>query len=199
MRSAWIAAGVTSAIALVLSALLGGGMLVAHAVALASAWAYNAWLKSTPLSVVPFVVSFGLLPSLVTLSAVPPRPAALWAWAAGGAIGVAIHLTNVLPDFDDDARTGIRGLPHRMGRRLSSVVAALGLAGGAVAVLLGPAADSSPGALAWIAFGLVLFVAAAGLMLALVRPPGRGVFRLVMLAALLLCLQLAATGQSIAG
>jgi hypothetical protein len=31
-----------------------------------------------------------------------------------------------------------------------------------------------------------------------VRPPGRWVFRLVMLAALLLCVQLAATGQALA-
>ncbi|AZS38522.1 1,4-dihydroxy-2-naphthoate octaprenyltransferase [Microbacterium lemovicicum] len=196
VRTAWIAAGATVAAALVLSAVLGIGMLVAHLIALASAWAYNARLKATPVSVLPFIVSFGLLPSLVTLSAADPRLAPAWAWVAGGAIGVAIHLTNVLPDLDDDARTGIRGLPHRLGRTVSAVIAALALVAGAVAVLAGP---TSPSTLGWIVFALAAALAVAGLILALVRPPGRAVFRLVMLAALLLCVQLAVTGQSLVG
>ena len=91
-------------------------------------------------SVLPFVVSFGLLPSLVTLSADPPSVAAAWAWVAGAALGIAIHLTNVLPDLEDDAQTGVRGLPHRLGRRASAVIAAAALVVGAVAVLLGPEA-----------------------------------------------------------
>lgn len=149
VRAAWIAAGACVLVALVLSAVLSWWMLVAHALALVSAWSYNAGLKSTPVSVLPFIVSFGLLPSLVTLAAAQPRPAAGWAWIAGGAIGIAVHLTNVLPDLDDDAMTGVRGLPHRLGRRASAVIAALALAGGAVAVLVGPAASgAAPGRVA---------------------------------------------------
>ena len=49
-------------VALALSVPLGPGLVAAHAIALASAWAYNAGLKSTPLSIVPFLVSFGLFP-----------------------------------------------------------------------------------------------------------------------------------------
>ena len=64
-------------LALVLSFVLSWGMGFAHLIALASAWAYNAGLKSTPISVLPFIVSFGLLPSLVTLSADPPSVAAV--------------------------------------------------------------------------------------------------------------------------
>lgn len=200
VRSAWIAAWTCVAAAMVLSAVLSWWMLAAHAIAVASAWSYNAWLKSTPISVVPFIVSFGLLPSLVTLSGAPPRPAALWAWLAGAAIGIAVHLTNVLPDLDDDAETGVRGLPHRLGRRTSAVIAAAALAGGAVAVLVGPLGTAeAPTPVAWVAFLIVLAIAAGGLVLALVRPPGRGVFRLVMLAALMLCVALAATGQSLVG
>ncbi|MET0734120.1 MAG: UbiA family prenyltransferase [Microbacterium sp.] len=194
--AAWIAASVALVLALVLSCLLSWQMALAHLVALASAWSYNAGLKSTPFSVVPFVVSFGLLPSLVTLSAADPRPAAAWAWAAGASLGVAIHLTNVLPDLDDDARTGVRGLPHRLGRRASAVIAAIAVVGGALAVLLGP--DAAPGPLGILVFTGVVAIAVAGLVLALVRPPGRWVFRLVMLAALLLCVQLAATGSALA-
>lgn len=196
VRVAWAAASVCLVVGLALSLVLGWRMALAHLVALASAWAYNAGLKKTALSVVPFVVSFGLLPSLVTLSAQPPALAAGWAWVAGAALGVAIHLTNVLPDLEDDARTGVRGLPHRLGGRISAVLAASALAIGAVAVLIGPDAASSP--LAITVFAAVVLIAVTGLVLALARPPGRWVFRLVMLAALLLCVQLAATGQALA-
>ncbi len=196
VRTAWVAASACLVVALALSRVLSWQMALAHLIALASAWAYNAGLKSTPISVVPFMVSFGLLPSLVTLSAADPRLAAPWAWAAGAALGIAIHLTNVLPDLDDDAQTGVRGLPHRLGRRASAVIAALALVGGALAVLLGP--DAGITVFGAIVFAGVVLIAAAGLVLALVRPPGRWVFRLVMLAALLLCVLLAASGQALA-
>jgi 4-hydroxybenzoate polyprenyltransferase len=196
VRAAWVAASAAVVVALALSCVLSWQMGFAHLIALASAWAYNAGLKSTPISVLPFIVSFGLLPSLVTLSAAEPTLAASWAWVAGAALGVAIHLTNVLPDLDDDALTGVRGLPHRLGRRVSAVIAAAALVVGAVAVLLGP--DAVITVFGAVAFAGVVVIAAAGLVLALVRPPGRGVFRLVMLAALLLCVQLAATGQALA-
>lgn len=195
VRSAWVAASACLVLSLVLSFVLSPPMGLVHLIALGSAWAYNAGLKSTPFSVVPFIVSFGLLPSLVTLSAAEPSLAAPWAWAAGAALGVAVHLTNVLPDFEDDARTGVRGLPHRLGRRVSAVLAAVALVAGAVAVLLGP--DAGLSVLGIVAFAGVVVIATAGLVLALVRPPGRRVFRLVMLASLLLCVQLAATGQAL--
>ncbi|GAA3200028.1 UbiA family prenyltransferase [Microbacterium terregens] len=194
LRAAWVAASGCLLLSLVLSFLLSWAMGLAHLVALASAWSYNAGLKSTVVSVVPFMVSFGLLPSLVTLSAAEPRVAAGWAWAAGAALGVAIHLTNVLPDLDDDARTGVRGLPHRLGRRVSAVIAAVALVGGALAVLLG----AGPTPVSVVIFGAVVLIAIAGLVLALVRPPGRRVFQLVMLASLLLCVLLAATGPALA-
>ncbi|TDN91182.1 UbiA family prenyltransferase [Microbacterium sp. BK668] len=199
-RTAWGAAIATAGIALLLSAPLGFGMLAAHAIFLASAWSYNAGLKSTPLSIVPFLVSFGIFPSLATLAAPDPGVAAPWGWIAGAALGAAVHLTNVLPDLDDDRRTGVRGLPHRMGARASAVVAAAGIVAGAVAVLVG----SSGGDLAavplvgWVFFAAVVIVAAATAVLALVRPPTRALFRLVMLAALLLAAQLVATGGAVA-
>jgi 4-hydroxybenzoate polyprenyltransferase len=196
VRTAWVAATAALVLSLILSCVLGWAMGLAHLIALGSAWSYNAGLKSTPFSVVPFIVSFGLLPSLVTLSAAEPRLAAAWAWVAGGALGVAIHLTNVLPDLDDDALTGVRGLPHRLGRRVSAVLAAGALVVGATAVLLGPGAGVN--VFDVVAFAAVVAIATAGLVLALVRPPGRVVFQLVMLAALLLCVMLAATGQALA-
>ncbi|WZH35366.1 MAG: UbiA family prenyltransferase [Microbacterium enclense] len=185
-----LAVAVASAIlAVVLSAPLGPGLVAAHAIALASAWAYNAGLKSTPLSIAPFVVSFGLFPSFATLSLVPPALAAPWASLAGAALGAAVHLTNVVRDLEDDRATGVRGLPHRLGARASVVLAAVGIVAGAVAVLVGTDAT---------VIGIVFFVAVVGVAVAavvtvLVRSPGRAVFQLTMLAALLLAAQLVAT------
>lgn len=198
---AWAAALGLLALALVLSVPLGWRMLAAHALALGSAWAYNAGLKSTPWSVVPFLVSFGIFPSLATLSAPDPAFAAGWAWIAGAALGAAVHLTNVLPDLDDDARTGVRGLPHRLGPRASAVTAALAVVGGAIAVLLGAAGGdlAAVSAVSWVFFVAVVAVAVVTAWRAIARPPTRALFRLVMLAALLLAVQLVASGSALAG
>ncbi|MCR2819501.1 UbiA family prenyltransferase [Microbacterium sp. zg.Y1090] len=197
-RTAWIAAIASVAAALVLSAPLGAGMLAAHAIALASAWSYNAGLKSTPVSIVPFVVSFGVFPSLATLSADPPALAAWWAWVAGGALGAAVHLTNVLPDLEDDRRTGVRGFAHRLGARPAAALAGIAVLIGAGAVLWG-AVDAGPlGAVAWILFAVVAALALATVVRVIVRPPDRIVFRLVMAAALLLAVQLVATPGTLA-
>ncbi|WP_285136117.1 UbiA family prenyltransferase [Microbacterium sp. lyk4-40-TSB-66] len=176
-------------VALALSVPLGPGLVAAHAIALASAWAYNAGLKSTPLSIVPFLVSFGLFPSFATLSTAAPALAAVWATVAGAALGAAVHLTNVVRDLDDDRRTGVRGLPHRLGARASVVLAAAGIVVGAVAVLLGTDAT-----VVGLVFSVaVAAVAVAAVVLVLLRPPGRAVFQLTMLAALLLAAQLVVT------
>lgn len=176
-------------LAVLLSVPLGLGLVAAHAVALASAWAYNAGLKSTPVSIVPFVLSFGLFPSFATLSLASPALAAPWASLAGAALGAAVHLTNVVRDLDDDRRTGVRGLPHRLGARVSVVLAAVGVVAGAVAVLIGTDAT----VLGAIFFAAVVAVAATAVVLVLVRAPGRAVFQLTMLAALLLAAQLVVT------
>ncbi|MGV9195487.1 UbiA family prenyltransferase [Microbacterium sp. MC2] len=198
-RTATLAAFATLGLALLLSVPLGWRMLAAHALALGCAWAYNAGLKASAASIVPFVVSFGVFPSFAPLSAAEPSFAAGWAWVAGAALGAAVHLTNVLPDLEDDARTGIRGLPHRLGPRLSAVVAALGVVAGAVAVLLGPTggAVAQVAVVAWIGFGAVVAVALATVVRALGWPPSRLLFRLVMFAALLLAVQLVLSGGSL--
>lgn len=200
-RTAWSAAFVALVAALALSAPLGWRMLAAHALMLGSAWSYNAGLKSTVLSLVPFIVSFGVFPSLAPLATPDPAFAAGWAWIAGAALGAAVHLTNVLPDLADDARTGVRGLPHRLGPRVSAVLAALGVLAGAVAVLLGAVAGdlARVAPVSWVFFAAVAVLAAATVVRALVRPPARVLFRLVMLAALLLAAQLVASGGALAG
>lgn len=204
LRTAWVAAALALMLAQGLSAPLGLGLLAAHGIFLASAWSYNAGLKATPVSILPFVLGFGAFPAFATLAAPEPQLAAGWALFAGGALGAAIHLTNVLPDLDDDARTGISGLPHRLGARPSAALAAAAVLLGAIAVTAGAAGGevlqqdlAQIPVISWVFFALEVAVVLVTLVLAVKGRSGRVLFRLVMLAALLLAAQLVAAGGSL--
>ena len=184
----WISAGAvrTASIATVVLAIaltlpLGWGATLAHVVFIASAWSYNVWFKRTPLSVLPFVVSFGILPAIVTLAAVPAVFAPWWMLAGGALLGVSAHFANVLPDLADDAATGISGLPHRVGRRASGLTIAVALAAASVLVVFGA---GDPGVVQWIGLAVTLALAAVCGVLALTRPPTRLLFQLIMAAAI---------------
>jgi 4-hydroxybenzoate polyprenyltransferase len=149
-----------------LSLLLGPRAGAAHLVAVASAWLYNARLKATVLSVAPYALSFGLVPSVITLSAAGHHVAPWWATAAGALLGVGAHGANVLPDLDDDLATGVHGLPHRLGRGPTTVLSGLALLVATVLLAVGPGAS----ALGVLAMGLSVVVFGVGLAAA--RTPG---------------------------
>ena len=190
-RAVAAAAGVSLVIALIISAIIGWEFCLAHGIALASAWAYNAWLKFTWASVIPFAVSFGILPSLATLAAPAPVVAPWWQGAAGALLGIAVHLTNVLPDLADDEATGVRGLGHRIGATPSAIAAFAAVIAGIVVVVVGSFGEV-PFAVALAASVSVVACAVAGLLRAL-RKPDRVVFRLVMASGLILAAQLVIT------
>jgi len=193
--AAWAALVVSVA----LSFVLGVGVAVGHGVLVGGGWAYNAWLKRTRWSVVPFVTSFGALPAVATLAAPDPVVAAPWALAVGGVFGVSIHFTNVLPDLDDDARTGVAGLPHRLGRVTSGVVAFAALAVAGLLVLVGPVATGAPVTVVGVVgAGVSVVIAGWGTVLVVTRPPSRLLFRLVVVASLLVAAQLALSGTRLA-
>jgi 4-hydroxybenzoate polyprenyltransferase len=170
---------------------LGWPALVAHLVFLVSAWCYNGGLKGTPVSVLPYLVSFGILPSIAALAAPQPALAPWWAMAAGGLLGAGAHFANVLPDLDDDARTGIRGLPHRLGRVPALVVTWAALLAAAASLAFGIGLDTPLG-VAGLAVAAV--IAFAGFVLGMRRAPTRVLFRLVILAALVDVAMLVAAG-----
>ena len=149
------AALVAAAACVLLSFLLGPAAGAVHVLAVASAWAYNAWLKATAWSWVPYALSFGLLPSVATL-ALHGRLATATTTVAAALLGVGAHLANVLPDLDDDAATGVVGLPHRLGRRRATAASVAVLVGATAIVAL-----STPGGITGT--GLAALVAAAGL------------------------------------
>lgn len=106
-----------------------------HVGCVAAGWAYNLGLKSTTWSWLPYAVAFGGLTAFVSLADGQAPP---WWWPVGGALlGVGAHLLNVLPDLEDDAATGIHGLPHTLGPRWIAPTAAAVLVTATAVVLVG--------------------------------------------------------------
>jgi len=118
---------------------------------------YDWPLKSTPLSIVPYLVAFGLMPAFVVL-ALPGHPwPPAWLVAAGALLGGGAHFANVLPDLADDAATGVVGLPHRLGAAWSQVAAGCLLLAATLTLVLGPAGPPTwPGLAAAAAAVVVL-------------------------------------------
>lgn len=185
------AAFATAILGILVTVPLGWRATAAHLVFVISAWTYNAGLKSTPLSVLPYLVSFGLLPTIVTLSAPDPALASPSAVIAGALLGVAAHFANVLPDLDDDRATGVRGLAHRFGPRVTGLIIAAALAGASVVIVFGR--DSIPVYL-YVGLGVTVLLAIGCVILVLREPPSRLVFRLIIAAAFLDVLLLALSG-----
>ncbi len=100
-----------------LSATFGPLSVAAGSVGLATGLAYDFRLKRTVLSAMPFMVALAALPFWVWLS-LDRFDTDLW-WLLPFALlaGLAVHLGNTLPDLDADARAGVRGLAHAIGRR----------------------------------------------------------------------------------
>jgi heme o synthase len=153
-------------------------------VASVAALLYDWPLKSTVLSPVPYLVAFGLLPVfVVTALAGHPAPPA-WLVAAGALLGGGAHFANVLPDLEDDAATGVRGLPHRLGASGSAVAAAALLLGATLTLVFGPAGP--PSWAGWSAAAAAVVVLPLGWYAAR-RATGRRVamFRAVIVVALI--------------
>lgn len=152
-------------------------------VVVAAGWVYNLGAKSTVLSWLPYAVAFGALPVFVHLAGAgqPGDLPPVWVPMAGALLGVGAHLVNVLPDLDDDAATGVRGLPHRLGARWTPPVAVLVLVAASATIVVGAARDGGAGSRVVPAVGLLLV---AALALAALVSRGRAPFRAAMGIAL---------------
>ncbi|WP_324605856.1 MULTISPECIES: UbiA family prenyltransferase [unclassified Streptomyces] len=181
LPAAWVtrALAVAALASLLLSLLAGRRSALAHVVlAVGAGHAYNLGLKATPWSWAPYACGFGTLPSVVTLAGPAQSWASWWMTGAGAALGVGAHLLNVLPDLADDELTGVRGLPHRIGERLSRGLAAVLLTAASALAVAGPAGPAP--AWAWMILALV---AALAVLTWFAR--GRAPFRAAVTIALL--------------
>ena len=97
---------------------------VAHLLSVLAAWTYNTRLKTTPLSFVPWAVSFGLLPAYLSYGGWGgdfEGRAPTWEVTAFAALlGVCVHFLDALPDLVVDNRNKVRSLPLVVALRIGA-------------------------------------------------------------------------------
>jgi 4-hydroxybenzoate polyprenyltransferase len=126
-----ISIGIALLSALIVSLIspLGVNGTAIHFLGLLSATGYNLKLKSTLLSVAPYMVSFGALPWAIYVAAGTKPPT----WIVLGFVlfASAFHFLNVLKDLESDIAQDVMGLPQVLGRRrsiaMSLLLAGLGI------------------------------------------------------------------------
>lgn len=192
-RTLAVAAGLAAIACVVLSLRLGVLAGVLHLLTVISAVAYNAGLKSTRLSPLPYLFSFGLLPVLVSLAVTGPADPTGPPWShavAAALLGAAAHAGNTVGDAEADAVTGVHGLPQRLGPQRSLVAMAALIATAALVLLVTLVGGGSgvTGGRRVLAGGLLLAgvgLAAVGAVRRVGVPGGRGAWRLTLLAVTL--------------
>ncbi|HSJ46238.1 MAG TPA: UbiA family prenyltransferase [Euzebyales bacterium] len=172
---------------------LGVVAAVVHLTGVAAGWIYNVVAKRSAFSIVPWMVAFGLLPAVVTLTEPLGRWPAWWIMAAGAVLGGGAHLANAIPDLEHDRATGVEGLPHRLGRRRALWFATILVATGVALVTYG-ATSRAAATLIGVsgAIGLAWIVAAT------LRGRDRAAFRGVVALLLLLTFGVVLSGAALA-
>ncbi len=154
-----VASGVASVLgtASVLLALpLGVWVTALTAIGLAGGLLYDAGLKYTALSWLPFSIAFPTLPLWAWAGVHPDGgfPARLW-WVVpvAGVLVLGIHLADTIPDIARDTEAGVRGVAHRLGLH-KSLALCWGAFGGALLLTLA-LWSAIPYRLEWYIPGLV--------------------------------------------
>jgi 4-hydroxybenzoate polyprenyltransferase len=184
-RQLWWAAGLSAATTVLLSVPLGPGAV--QLLLPAAGWAYNLGLKGTWWSGAAYGVGFAALPASPWLSLADPQAPPWWAPVAGALLGLGAHVANVLPDLEDDLAAGVRGLPHRLGARLSLLLMASALVAAVLVTGFGPDDGDTGVAVAGTAVAVVL--ASLAVWLSWRRPGNRASFPAVLTLALLVTVQ----------
>ena len=184
------AAALGAAVACVpLSFALGVRAGVVHLTAVGAAWAYNAGLKATVLSFLPYLIAFGLVPPVFVAALLPgadPRPALV---IAGGLLGVAAHFVNTVPDEAADALTAVRGLPQRLGPTRSVLGCTAMVIGASVLLAVGGGTGAAAGGVAAVALAVTAALAVRA------GERSRLSFRLVIAAVAALVIGVVASGD----
>lgn len=186
-RAALLALAATVPLSLA-SGLLAG---IVHVTAVALGWVYDLGAKGTVLSPLPYAGAFGLLPVFVALGLPAGEAGPWWSPVAGGLLGAGAHFLNALPDLDDDAATGVRGLPQRLGATRSVLAGALLLGAGVLVVGLAPAGGLGVVRVVGLLAGLACVAGAVG---AALRGRPRRAFQFAIGAAATVVVTLLAAG-----
>jgi 4-hydroxybenzoate polyprenyltransferase len=97
---------------------------VAHLLSVAAAWLYNTRIKLTPMSWVPWLVSFGLLPTFLSYGGwgggLHGGPPTVVMTLLAALLGVGVHFLTSLPDLVGDHHNGVRSLPMVVALRIGA-------------------------------------------------------------------------------
>ena len=139
---------------------LGPFALLLVGIGTACGWAYDLWLKATPLSFVPFATAFPLMPFWIGVLAGRPLGSLLVLFLGGSVLATAIHLADAVPDLEADRAAGLRTLAVALGTpRAELASAGLLLLGSLVSTILvirrSPSSIAALGLTAVVASGVV--------------------------------------------
>lgn len=97
---------------------------IAHLLSVLAAWSYNTRLKTTPLSFLPWAVSFGLLPAYLSYGGwggdFEGQPPTWQVTVFAALLGVCVHVLDALPDLVVDNRNKLRSLPLVVALRIGA-------------------------------------------------------------------------------
>jgi 4-hydroxybenzoate polyprenyltransferase len=157
---ALVVAGFGALLQLAASVPLGPLPLALGTVASLSAVAYNLWLSRRPLSVLPYLVSFGLLPLWVASGVGVDLARVAVAPLIVGPFAAAAHLANTVRDYEADAALGSRNLAQALGRPLAfnlawALAMAVGIGAGVALAIGGGSLEPLPLGLGVVGLGAV--------------------------------------------
>jgi len=118
-----VLAALASVVVLVAIILLGPVAFVLGLLIEGLGLAYDLRFKGTPISAVLFALYFPLFPLLAWAIFGHWQPFLLWLVPFGAALGIAMNISNTLPDLETDRAGGMRGLPHLLGLRFGTALA----------------------------------------------------------------------------
>jgi 4-hydroxybenzoate polyprenyltransferase len=150
------AAWALAAVSLVLAVPGGRRLVLLDAAGTGAGFVYNARLKRTPWSWLPFALAFPLIP-LFGAAALDAWPRRWWTLFLVGAPAVlVVHLSDAIPDLEGDARAGAGGLARRLGRDRATRLCLGALGGSALVGIALGLARGDRAALGWAGAALLL-------------------------------------------
>jgi 4-hydroxybenzoate polyprenyltransferase len=121
-RRAVAVAALSAVIATVPLSLLSGWRAgLAHILGVGLALVYNARLKETMASFVPYIVAFPLLVAFISLGRHPSQWPPWWALVGAALLGTGAHLANAAPDIGHDTAAIGLGIGHGLSARVKEV------------------------------------------------------------------------------
>ena len=116
-----------TALGLLTALSLGPAVMALLAAGTGAGFLYNAWLKRTAWTWLPFWLALPTL-ALCGFTAVGRFTPRLWlAYVVGAPLVLSIYLADTLTDIESDASLGVHGLAHRLGAPLARTMCWAGL------------------------------------------------------------------------